>query len=89
MDFCTRSTVPARWEVFREFQKVVLVGVKVMLSENFQPGKNFILLVILGLLMLIEGMVGAFITPKLNKLNLFSFVVLYVTLVVELIFSGV
>ena len=68
---------------------MLLVAVKVMISENFQPGKNFVLLVILGLIMIIEGKVGAFITTRLNRLNLFSFVVLYVTLVIELIFSEV
>ena len=76
-----------RWEVFREFQKVLLVGVKVMVSEDFQPGKNFILLVLLGLLMIIEGKAAVFLTTRLNRINLFSFVVLYVTLVIELIFS--
>lgn len=60
----------------------MLVAVKVLVSENFQPGKNFVLLVFLGLLMIIEGKVAAFTTDKLNKLNLYSFVVLYVTLVV-------
>ena len=78
-----------RWKIFKELQKVSLVAVKVMVSEGFQPGKNFVLLVILGLLILIEGKVAPFVTEQLNRFNLFSFAVLYVTLVIELIFSEV
>ena len=61
------------------------MGVKV--SESFQPGKNFVLLVILGILILVEGRVAPFMTERLNRLNMLSFAVLYVTLVVELAFS--
>lgn len=73
--------------MFRILQKVLLVIVKVMISESFQPGKNFILLVLLGLIMVVEGKVGAYTTVRLNRLNLYSYVVLYVTLVIELVFS--
>ena len=78
-----------RWEIFRELQKICLVAVKVLISERFQPGKNFTLLVMLGLLILVEGKVGPFLTERLNRLNLFSFAVVYLTVVIELIFSEV
>ena len=63
------------------------MAVKVMVSERFQPGKNFILLVMLGMMILIEGRVAPFLTQRLNRFNLFSFTALYVTLVIELVFT--
>ena len=60
-----------------------------MISENFQPGKNFVLLVLLGLIMIVEVKAAPFLTIRLNRVNLFCYVVMYVTLVIELTFSSV
>ena len=62
------------------------MAVKVLVSESFQPEKNFTLLVMLGMVMVVEGRVSPFVTERLNRLNIFSLVVLYVTLVLELVF---
>ena len=57
-----------------------------MISEKFEPGKNFVVLVDLGMIMVVEGKVGAFKTLKLNQLNVVSLLVVYFTLVIELVF---